>query len=111
MTRWDYRVTSCTRGSCDIQPVICSSPPTHPLQGIYSDVAGPGMMVTQMTLAILGTWFWTLLYPLLILVSLKPCPHTVHHSAGRSPPATPNTLLIFTTFEHCMWLSDWLNLI
>lgn len=71
MTRWDDRVTSCTRGSCDIQPVICSPPPPNPLQGIYSDVAGPGMMVTQMTLAILGTWFWTLLYPLLILVSLK----------------------------------------
>ena len=27
------------------------------------------MMVTQMTLGILGRWFWTLILPLLLLVS------------------------------------------
>lgn len=42
---------------------------THSLQGIYSDVACPGLVLTQMTLGILGKWFWTLILPLLLLVS------------------------------------------
>ena len=64
------------------------------MQSIYSDVACPGLVLTQMTLGILGKWFWTLILPLLLLVS-----GTLSHvqCIYEYPPPIPPQVRTFVT--------------
>ena len=97
---------------------------THSVQGIYSDVACPGLVLTQMTLGILGKWFWMLILPLLLLVSGTlshvQCisdDHNVMNTPPLPPPPPPPSIsFLHQNLIHkienlgCLQLLDTLNL-
>ncbi len=41
------------------------------IHGVYSDTTCPGMVVSQITMAILPYYFWILLLPLILIVSVR----------------------------------------
>lgn len=61
-------------GTCSVcMLALLELSPPHVPQGLYSSVACPGTMLTNMTYGILPSFVWTLLMPIIWLVSAGHC--------------------------------------